>query len=186
MYLLHSRQRQTVIFTGTGIVLAVLMLIGVLVGFGVVPVPFFDDFASEPKVAQDGDVPCPYGDEKPVNPANIEVTILNASDTGGLAKDVAGELESTFGTQIKSYGNASEGSYDGTARITAGPAGVNAAYTIALMIPESEVFMDVRQTNDVTVTLGFSYKALATKETFETLAKQKLSPRQGCLPVSFN
>ncbi|MDO4613090.1 MAG: LytR C-terminal domain-containing protein [Actinomycetaceae bacterium] len=184
-YIMKRRQRETVIFTWTGAVLAVLLLVGSLIGFGIVPFPFFTSFARGEKVAQAGDVPCPIGDGQAMEPQKVEVAVLNGTSKAGLANDVGDSL-ADLGFKIASRGNAAQGDFDGGVRVTSGPVGVNGAYTVAAAFPDAEIVLDSRLEADVTVTLGSGYDVMTKPEDFRKQLDHGLKPRNGCLTVSLN
>ncbi|MDU0968407.1 MAG: LytR C-terminal domain-containing protein [Actinomycetaceae bacterium] len=182
-YLKRRRQRETLIFTWTGAILVVLLIAGTLIGFGIVPFPFFSDFARGEKIAQAGDVPCPTGEAEAIPPTKIEVSVLNGTSRAGLASEVGSALEKD-GFKVMSKNNAPDGDTNGTVQITAGPAGVNSAYTVALAFPDSRITLDSRLDSSVTVTIGGDYDQMVKPDEFRKALDLPLEPRPSCLTVS--
>lgn len=182
-YLMKRRQRETVVFTWVGGVLAVLAVIGVLIGFNIVPFPFFTEFAAADKVAQAGDVPCPTGEAQPLPPEKVTVNVENGTNRSGLAGDIAQGL-SDLGFHVDSVGNAANGGVEGAITITSGPVGVNSAYTVALAFPDATIVLDSRLEPTVTVTLGADYDRMVDADTFHQSLDMGLAPRPSCLTVS--
>ena len=56
-YVRRRQQRETMVFTVIGSVMAGLLVLSILIGFGILPFPFFNDFKQAPQYAQAGDVP---------------------------------------------------------------------------------------------------------------------------------
>lgn len=185
IYLMKRRQRETLIFTWTGGVLAALAVIGLLIGFNIVPFPFFNDFAAGDKIAQAGDVPCPTGEAQPIPPEKVEVSVLNGTDRSGLASDVGKSLDA-LGFTVTSKTNAPEGNVQGSAVISSGPTGVNSAYTLALAFPDAKIVLDSRLESDVTLTIGNDYDQMIKPEDFRKALDRGLPARPSCLTVALD
>ncbi|WP_223875343.1 LytR C-terminal domain-containing protein [Nanchangia anserum] len=182
-YVMRRRQRETLIFTWLSGGLAVLALIGILIGFNIVPFPFFTDFASGDKIAQAGDVPCPTGEGQPVAPERVKVTVLNGTTRSGLASDVSAGLKER-GFAVASASNAPNDDIDGTVVISSGPTGVNSAYTVALAFPDATLVLDSRLDPDVTVTIGAGYDQMVAPNDFRKSLDAGLAARPSCMKVS--
>ncbi len=178
LYVRRRQQRETMVFTVIGSVMAGLMVLSILVGFGILPFPFFNDFKQAPQYAQAGDVPCPTS-EKAVPFDKMEIHVVNGTDVSGLASKVAKGLKDR-GIPVKDIGNISSGSYEGNIRIVTGPTGVNVAYTLARTFEEAEIVLDPRPTSDVTVTIGSRYSEMVSPEKFQEEAQSDLEEIDGC------
>lgn len=177
-YVRRRQQRETMVFTVIGSVMTVLLVISILVGFGIVPFPFFDDFKQAPQYAQAGDTPCPTSDKAfPLD--KMEIHVVNGTDVSGLASKISKELKAR-GITVKDTGNISSGSYEGNIRIVTGPTGVNVAYTLARAFEDAEIIMDPRPTPDVTVTIGSQYSDMVSLEKFKEIASKDLEKIDGC------
>ena len=177
-YVRRRQQRETMVFTVIGSVMTVLLVISILVGFGIVPFPFFDDFKQAPQYAQAGDTPCPTS-EKAFPLDKMEIHVVNGTDVSGLAGKIAKELKAR-GITVKDTGNISSGSYEGNIRIVTGPTGVNVAYTLARAFEDAEIIMDPRPAPDVTVTIGSQFSDMVSPEKFKEIASKDLEKIDGC------
>lgn len=177
-YVRRRQQRETMVFTIIGSVMAGLLVLSILVGFGILPFPFFNDFKQAPQYAQAGDVPCPTS-EKAVPLDKMEVHVVNGTDVSGLAGKVAAGLKER-GIPVKDIGNITTGSYEGKVQIITGPTGVNVAYTLARAFEDAEIVLDPRPTSDVTVTIGSRYSDMVTPEKFKGIAQKDLEEIDGC------
>lgn len=182
---MKRRQRETLVFTWVGGVLAVLLVVSLLIGSGLIPIPFLSSFARGDRIAQAGDVPCPTGDGAVVAPERVQIDVLNGTTKTGLAGDV-GDALAERGFDVATRANASGSDQESAVTITAGPLGVNSAYTVALAFPESQIILDSRQNAKVTVTLGNGYDTLTDQKEFDAAMEKTLSSRDGCLRVSFD
>ena len=176
-YVRRRQQRETMVFTVIGSVMAGLLVLSILIGFGILPFPFFNDFKQAPQYAQAGDVPCPTS-EKAVPLDKMEIHVVNGTDVSGLAGKVAKRLKER-GVPVKDTGNISSGSYEGNIRIVTGPTGVNVAYTLARAFEEAEVILDPRPTPDVTVTIGSRYTDMVSPEEFKEETHKDLDEMEG-------
>ena len=177
-YVRRRQQRETMVFTIIGSVMAGLLVLSILVGFGILPFPFFNDFKQAPQYAQAGDVPCPTS-QKAVPLDKMEVHVVNGTDVSGLAGKVAAGLKER-GIPVKDIGNITTGSYEGNIQIITGPTGVNVAYTLARAFEDAEIVLDPRPTSDVTVTIGSRYSDMVTPEKFKGVAQKDLEEIDGC------
>lgn len=182
MYLHRRRQRETLVFAWISGVMAVLLIFSILIFFGLIPTPFFNDFKEPEKIAEAGDTPCPLS-KTPVSPEKMTVKVVNGTNTSGLAKEVAEGLEER-GLAVKEVGNISSGEYEGNVKLSVGPAGVNSGYTLARAFKEAEIVLDPRPTNDVQVIIGTHYTGMSPADEFKHTADDKLEPREQCRPVS--
>lgn len=177
-YVRRRQQRETMVFTIIGSVMAGLLVLSILVGFGILPFPFFNDFKQAPQYAQAGDIPCPTS-QKAVPLDKMEVHVVNGTDVSGLAGKVAAGLKER-GIPVKDIGNITSGSYEGNVQIITGPTGVNVAYTLARAFEDAEIVLDPRPTSDVTVTIGSRYSDMVTPEKFKGIAQKDLEEIDGC------
>ncbi|WP_122819396.1 LytR C-terminal domain-containing protein [Varibaculum vaginae] len=177
-YVRRRQQRETMVFTIIGSVMAGLLVLSILIGFGILPFPFFNDFKQAPQYAQAGDVPCPTS-EKAVPLDKMEIHVVNGTDVSGLAGKVAEGLKER-GIPVKDIGNITSGSYEGNVQIITGPTGVNVAYTLARAFEEAEIILDPRPTSDVTVTIGSRYSDMVAPEKFKGMVRKDLEEADGC------
>lgn len=176
------QQRQTLIF---GILITALLAVALLAAAmwgNVIPSPFTRAFsAPEPTQAAAARVPCPPPDALPAPFPEISANVLNATDQSGLAASTAGGL-AQHGVQISQQSNYA-GDIDGPATIISGPRGLQAAYTVALLIPGSTVTLDGRDDEVIDVVLGGSFDQVLEPETAGLDPETPLTPPPGCTPV---
>lgn len=176
------QQRQTLIF---GILITALLAVALLAAAmwgNVIPSPFTRAFsAPEPAQAAVAQVPCPPPDATPAPFSEISANVLNATDQAGLAASTAGGL-AQHGVQISQQSNYA-GDVDGPATIISGTRGLQAAYTVTLLIPGSTVSLDGRDDEVIDVVLGGSFDQVLDPETAGIDPEAPLTPPPGCTPV---
>jgi hypothetical protein len=97
-------------------------------------------------------------------PANVVVTVLNATGTAGLAGNVSDQLKAR-GFQVGSPGNDESGRTEtATTEVRYGPAGATAGQLVQIFLPGSKLVQTTVTTADVTVSVGTTFVALATPE----------------------
>lgn len=163
--------------------MAIIATLGILIGFGIVPFPFFDKFSEKQQIAVVGSVPCPINPAKHVSPEKIELTLLNGTDQTGLARRVKAEMEDR-GFVVTATDNTPSGEFTGSVLIRAGALGVNRAYTVSEAFSESTIEFDSRQNTSVTITFGERFDNLIDADQFAAAIRGDIKPRTGCLPVS--
>lgn len=168
-----------VLITG---LLAVALLAAAMWG-NVVPSPFARPFSSpEPTEATAPRVPCPPADALPAPFGEITANVYNATDRSGLAAQTASGL-AQFGVAISQQTNYG-GTYEGVANIVTGPRGLQAAYTVAALIPGATVTLDARDDGVVDVVLGGAFDQVASPDTAPVDPQAPLTPPPGCAPVA--
>ena len=182
-FTIARRRRQTVVFSFTAIVMAILLVVGSLVGFGVVPVPFFKTFNAKQQTARVGSVPCPPEGANPVKLSAVSVRVLNGTDRAGLAGSVAKDLKSQ-GVKVQMVGNAAGDEYRGTVKIVTGVSGVLNAYTVSLFFDDSQLILDARHNNTVDITLGTDFEAIKGATEVKPKLSVPLESRPNCLPLN--
>jgi hypothetical protein len=105
-----------------------------------------------------------------LDPTTLSVRVLNATDRGGLANQVAGELQNR-GFTVAEIGNDGSGrEVTGPGEIRHGPRGSDAALYVALYIPGASQYPDTRATAQVDVVLGPEFEFPASLATAEQVA----------------
>lgn len=183
-FLKERQRKQNLVFAVTTAVMAALVLLSLLVLSGLVPIPIGDEFSKATKYASAGTTPCPAGDATPVDAASITVQVLNTTSRQGLASSGT-ELLASVGYTPLEAGNASP-EYAGAMEIDAGPAAVNAAYTVARFFPKSKVVLTESTDSTVTVLLGTFYDDSLTADEAKRISESTaaLESPAGCLPLS--
>lgn len=113
------------------------------------------------------DPPCataPAASGAPVDPATVQVRVLNATSRAGLAGEVAAEL-SARGFPIAEVGNDASGrEVLGLGEVRYGPRGAAQAQLVAAQFPGLSPVKDDRTDLSVDVALGPDYTALTPPE----------------------
>jgi hypothetical protein len=153
----RARARQSAVF-----VAVFLVVIGIGIGAAGVNRGWWEGpfGAAEEEVAEGG--PCPQAVTVQVDPASVEVTVLNATGRTGLAGDVTDELVAR-GLAVGTPGNAASGtSVTSAAQVRYGPEGERAAQGLASIVPGAELVADDgRPGTAVDLLLGEAYESLA-------------------------
>lgn len=183
-YLENRQRKQNLTFSITASVMAVLVILSLLVLTGIVKMPFSDKFSEAVHYADTGDVPCPSTGATPVPADEITVQVLNATSQQGLATTVTTMLTSVGYTALDP-GNA-DSEYAGSVEIDAGPRGVDAAYTVARLFPESRIILTESTDSTVTVIVGTFYDGVQSDEDAKKTAESTsaLQGQTGCLALN--
>lgn len=176
------QQRQTVIF---GSIIAVLLGVALFAGAvwaEIVPAPFTIEMKSpepeaEPVVTQ----PCPPEGAFPVPLGEVSVNVLNSTETSGLGARTAESL-AAHGLTVESVGNASD-RYLGTAKVLAGVEYLDVAYTVADLIPGSQVVYDVRTEAIVDVVIGVDFSEINSEEERQLDPEEPIPAPSGCMVI---
>jgi hypothetical protein len=99
-----------------------------------------------------------------LDPSAVSVRVLNATDTAGLAQQVAKTLGSR-GFTVGEVGNDASGrEVTGVGEVRHGPRGAEAAAYLALYLPGAGDYPDTRADATVDLVIGPEFTALATPE----------------------
>ncbi|WP_299957169.1 LytR C-terminal domain-containing protein [uncultured Modestobacter sp.] len=99
-----------------------------------------------------------------LDPATVTLRVLNASDVGGRAGEVAAQLQS-LGFVVQEIANdQSDHEVTGVGELRYGPAGGGVADYVQLYLPQATERRDTRATTVVDVVLGPDYAGLASAE----------------------
>ncbi len=99
-----------------------------------------------------------------LDPATVNLRVLNATETGGLAQTVAAALEGR-GFVVDEIANDSSGrEVTGVGELRHGPRGTDAADYVRLLLPGAGDYLDTRATAQVDVVVGPEFTTLATPE----------------------
>lgn len=175
-------ERQAVIF---GVLLAALALAGLgaaAMFTGSLNLPVFARAFStpvSPTTAQDP-YPCPPAGALPVATNQITVRVFNATSRVGLAGATGSTLtERGFGVALTENATAT---YDGTARIIFGVAGVAQAYTLAAHVDGAVLVLDPRADASLDLALGAKFAELKAPELVTLDPAVPLVAPPGCTP----
>lgn len=162
-----------------GVVLTILValiitavLVALAIARGDLKVPFFEPETAEP-------ITCPTAVVNfPAN-ENINVSVYNSTDQGGLAATVADQLRER-GYNIKEIGNRSLNNNSSAAVIVSGPEGYANAYNLQQTIANTDYLEDDRTGGTVDVVLGRGFVGLVSPENVDqssgALSCPRLSP----------
>lgn len=118
-----------------------------------------------------------------LDPTTLSVRVLNATDQGGIAQQVAGELQSR-GFTIAEIGNDDTGrEVTGPGEVRHGPRGADAARFVALVLPGAGDYPDTRATEQVDLVLGPEFvwpQSLATPEQVAAALSTATSAAAAC------
>lgn len=166
----HLLQRQTIIFGSMLVVLVAVVLAALGVLFNYLPPPFDPDFTdTEAESTAAEIIPCPSDGALPVAYTGITANVYNGSGRNGLAANTEGRLRG-LGVATIAATNYPGGSYSGATLITAGPLGVDAAYSVAPLFPGATIVLDQTKadaTIDIVLGEGFGEMANADEVTLD-------------------
>jgi hypothetical protein len=99
-----------------------------------------------------------------LDPAGINLRVLNATDTSGLAQTVATALQER-GFVVDEIANDSSGrEVTGVGELRHGPRGAEAAEYVRLFVPNAGDYPDTRATAQVDVVIGPEFTTLASPD----------------------
>ena len=99
-----------------------------------------------------------------LDPATISVRVFNATDTAGLAQQVAAELQARGFVVDEIANDPSEREVTGPGEIRHGPRGNEAAAYLAVYLPGGGDFLDTRATAQVDLVIGPDFSGLPSPE----------------------
>ncbi|MDR2374676.1 MAG: LytR C-terminal domain-containing protein [Bifidobacteriaceae bacterium] len=177
----HLRWRQTAVYSLLGGALVVVMATAIGMWTGRLAPIMDEDFKHKPSETPWAELtPCPVGAGATYPAASaITLRVLNGTVKQGLAGDTATALAAQ-GFPAPTTGNTVP--YDGVAKIVAGIAGVNHAYTVAQFFPEGVVItMDRREDTTVDAVLGNKFEGLLAAEVVDFDPAAVIEPARSCL-----
>lgn len=177
-----QRQRETRIFSGLTVGMAILLVFGALIGYGVIPVPFLNGFSEKVVYVSAGKTPCPPDGLVLSKPSDIKAAVMNGTDRPGLAAMAADSLKA-LGVEVTGIGNHTTDQVLGTAEISAPLTMLPQAFALAALIPESEVVVSSRTKEDIQVILGQDFESVVDKDAVSVLLDAPVSPSEDCLPI---
>ena len=112
---------------------------------------------------------CASAQEAPpsLDPTTLSVRVLNATDRGGLAQQVATELQNRGFTIAEVANDDTDREVTGPGEVRHGPRGTDAAAFVALFLPGAGNYPDTRATTQVDLVIGPEFEwptSLATPE----------------------
>lgn len=115
---------------------------------------------------------CASAQEAPpsLDPTTLSVRVLNATDRGGLAQQVAGELQNRGFTVAEIGNDDTDREVTGPGEVRYGPRGADAAAFVALLLPGAGEYPDTRATAQVDLVIGPEFEWPASLATPEQVA----------------
>lgn len=166
-----------------GVVLALLLALvitavvaALAIARGDLKVPFFQPEAAEP-------VACPTAVfSYPAN-EDVNVSVYNSTDRGGLAGTTADELRKR-GYNVVDVGNKSLSNNSATAVIVSGEAGQASAFNLQQNISNTEYVADDREDDSIDLILGRGFAGLVPAGEVDESAGQLSCPRLSPSPTT--
>ena len=167
------------------VMLLALLVVATMMLVGMMPSVFGSDFSKKTVYATVGDTPCPTERARPVAPELTDLQVLNASSLSGTAGSTAKKL-GKLGYNITLVDNAPT-PFRGNIQIDAGPADVDAAYTLARYF-HSPVRIKYRDlpAGTLNLTIGEGFRGIEPKKERKAILESdsRLRPLEECLPVN--
>ena len=178
----YVHRRQRVVFSVTGAILAVTLIVAFLFYFRVIDVDGQKKTAVEPNFGQA--VPCAAKNEdgtamKWADNNTVPVEVLNGTNSRGLAGAVSEALED-LQFNVVATGNYTSSNVERTT-IYYGVNAINPAYTLNEYFSDAVMVMDDRQDRTVDLVIGSTFKDLKTES--EVKNSDAIVDFEGCETV---
>ena len=115
-----------------------------------------------------------------LDPSTVNVRVLNATDTAGLAQTVAGELQGRGFVVDEVANDPTDREVTGVGEVRHGPRGNDAARYVAVFLPGAGDFLDTRATAQVDLVIGPEFQALATPDQVAAALSPAASASAAC------
>ncbi len=156
----------------------IALLVLALAALGV----WWNVFRDAEAIAQDDAAACSTAAAAPpsLDPTTVEVRVLNATDTAGLAQTVATTLQSR-GFVVTEIANDPTGrEVAGVGELRFGPRGASTADYVGLYLPGATDYPDTRTTAVVDVVIGPEFADLAGQEQVDAALGAEASASAAC------
>ncbi len=112
------------------------------------------------------DAACAAASEAPpqLDPTTVRLRVYNATDTAGLAQQVAADLQGRGFTVEEVANDPTEREVTGVGEIRHGHPGTDAASYMSVYLPEADDWLDTRASELVDIVIGPEFSALRTPE----------------------
>ena len=175
----YVRRRQTVVFSVSGAILAIVLVIAMLFNFHVFGLGWVSTPAIEPNY---GNVaPCAVkndnGKAKYVSNGTVGIRVMNGTTRLQLAKYVSDALTNR-GFAVQSVENYSSTSVERTT-IYFGKNAVNEAYTLAGNFTDATMIMNAREDQLIDVVIGATFNSLQDEDSSPKSGKE-ITDIEGC------
>ena len=115
-----------------------------------------------------------------LDPTTVTLRVFNATDTGGLAQEVAASLQERGFVVEEIANDPTEREVTGVGELRHGPRGDEAAAYVALFVPGAGDFPDTRATATVDFVIGPEFTGLASREDVEAALGAAASATAAC------
>lgn len=105
-----------------------------------------------------------------LDPTTLSIRVLNATDRGGLAQQVADDLTGRGFTVAEVGNDDTEREVTGPGEVRHGPRGTDAARFLSVFVPGATLYPDTRATAQVDLVLGPTFEFPASLATAEQVA----------------
>ena len=178
----RMQQRQTVIFGSITAVLLGSALFAGAVWAEIVPPPFeLEVKSSEPTEPPAVTQPCPPEGATAVALGEISVNVMNSTETSGLGARTAEEI-AALGVNVEAIDNASD-LYLGSAKVLVGPEYLDVGYTVADLIPDSQIVIDTRTEPIVDIVLGSGFSEVRSEGDLLLAPDEPIPAPDSCVPA---
>jgi hypothetical protein len=179
----RRRERQLFVFGTLICVLGVVVYFFYSVYTGKAEGPFSRPFITA-AAAYESDVtlPCPPSGAFPLSPSEVTVRVLNSTKRSGLASTTRDDLVGR-GYLDGGTANFNRFQFEGTARISFGPDGVQQGYTVALNFEDPTLVLDSRRGTSVDVVLGTLFDKLVPLYSPQLSTEIPLTASAQCQPA---
>jgi hypothetical protein len=156
----------------------ILLLVLALAALGV----WWNVFRDAEAMAQDTAAACSTAAEAPpsLDPTTVELRVLNATDTAGLAQTVATTLQSRGFVVTEIANDPSGRDVTGVGELRFGARGASTANYVGLYLPGATDYPDTRTTAVVDVVIGPEYADLATQDQVAAALGAEVSASAAC------
>lgn len=157
-------------------VLITAVFLALAIARGDLKVPFLQTEGAKPAA-------CPTAVFSYPDNENVNVSVYNSTDRGGLAGDTAEKLRKR-GYNVGEIGNKKLSDNSGTAVIVSGEAGRQGAYNLQQNIEDTEYVTDDRKDDSIDVILARGFDGLVPADKVEESAGQLSCPRFSPSPTT--
>lgn len=115
-----------------------------------------------------------------LDPTTVQIHVLNATETAGLAQTVAATLQSRGYVVVEVANDRSGRTVQGVGEVRHGPAGGDVARFVALSLPGATQYQDTRADQTVDLVIGPDFTELATADVVAAALTPTATPSAGC------
>lgn len=162
------------------VLLIISSVIALILGSGLVKIPFGIGFSKKAVVLEDGDIPClPSEETSAVSPKDVTVSVLNSTQKSGLATKVSKDLKEA-GFNVQTVGNATN-TYKAVAKIQTPMDQVVKAYTLAVYIPGATIEVNSNLKDSLNLIIGVKFEKLQNADHAKKILEEPLQNLKKCV-----